>query len=57
MLKMKGNMLTTKEGMLMAKTMGNEKLMIKDWGCNGEKNSNDERQQGVLKVMVGVLGC
>jgi hypothetical protein len=30
-LKMKGNMLTTKEGMLMAKTMGNEKL-INDQG-------------------------
>jgi len=32
MLKMKGNILTTKEGMLMAKIIRNEKLMIKDCG-------------------------
>jgi hypothetical protein len=31
--------------------------MIKDYGCNGRKNSNDERQQRVLKVMVGCWGA
>ncbi len=58
MLKMKGNVLTTKEGMLMAKD--NVEWKVNDqglWGAMEKTNWSDERQQGMLKVMVGVLEC
>ncbi len=58
MLKMKGNMLTTKEGMLMAKTMGNEKL-INDQGLwvQWKKKIKWWKTTKGVESDGGVLGC